>query len=144
MENKMTIFAKRVKLLMKEKNLTQKKLSELSGVSEPSLCRYLNDKESRFDVVMNTAKALGVSTNYLLGKEEHIEIIFDSIKDIQGIYDVSYISNVMDRSNRYVLTIKIRMELDSLPLYDESIVNKLWKEKFSPYIESKAIFDYEV
>lgn len=78
--------------------------------------------------------------NHLL---EDIENIFSPIKEIKGIYEISYISNVVDRPNRYDLIIKIKMDLDSLPLYDESPAHKLWKEKYSQYIESKAIFDYE-
>lgn len=68
----MSIFEERVKKLMKKSKLSQKDLSNLSGVSEPSLCRYLKGQKPRMDVVNNIAKALGVSSEYLLGGENNI------------------------------------------------------------------------
>lgn len=70
----MSEFNNRVKTLMVKKGLSQKELSKLSGVSEPSLCRYLRgDIEPRLDVVQNVARALGVSGTYLLGlSDEYI------------------------------------------------------------------------
>lgn len=69
----MSIFSVRVKQIMSEKKLTQKKVSELSGVSEASLCRYLGGAEPRMDIVANVASALGVTVNYLLGETECFE-----------------------------------------------------------------------
>lgn len=67
----MTIFALRTKSLMEEKKISQKDLSALSRVSEASLCRYLKGENMpRMDVIINVAKALGVSQNYLLGGED--------------------------------------------------------------------------
>lgn len=70
----MSEFNNRVKTLMVKKGLSQKELSKLSEVSEPSLCRYLRgDIEPRLDVVQNVARALGVSGTYLLGlSDEYI------------------------------------------------------------------------
>ena len=70
----MTMFAKRTKELMNQKELSQKDLSKMSGVSEPSLSRYLRGEiVPRMDVVVNVAKALGVSQNYLLGGDDNIK-----------------------------------------------------------------------
>lgn len=64
----MSNFNIRVKELMRKKHLSQKELSHMSGVSEPSLCRYIRgDIEPRIDVVQNIARVLGVSETYLLG-----------------------------------------------------------------------------
>lgn len=63
----MSIFSERVKELMSKMKITQRDLSKLSGVSEPSLCRYLKGQMPRQDVINNIAKALGVSSEYLLG-----------------------------------------------------------------------------
>lgn len=72
----MSNFCERVRLLMRDKNLSQAELSRLSGVSEPSLCRYLRgDIEPRIDIVQNIARALGVSEAYLLGyTSEHVQL----------------------------------------------------------------------
>lgn len=68
----MSIFSDRVKGIMNEKKMSQKELSSLSRVSEPSLCRYLKGQMPRMDVVNNVAKALGVSSDYLLGGERNV------------------------------------------------------------------------
>ena len=50
--------------------MTQKQLSELSGISEASLSRYLNGSlEPRFDVVIKIANVFDITPNELLGKE---------------------------------------------------------------------------
>ncbi|MCQ2554696.1 MAG: helix-turn-helix domain-containing protein [Clostridia bacterium] len=64
----MSVFAERTKKLMVENKINQKELSKLSGVSEPSLCRYLQGNiMPRMDVIINVANALGVSQDYLIG-----------------------------------------------------------------------------
>ena len=56
----MSEFGNRVKEIMKEKNLSQKEVSELSGVSEASLCRYLPDMTGPgIDTAQNVARAIG-------------------------------------------------------------------------------------
>ncbi len=66
----MTEFANRTKRLMAEKNINQKELSKMSGISESTICRYLKGKKTpRLDIVINVSKALGVNENYLLGGE---------------------------------------------------------------------------
>ena len=35
------------------------------------------------------------------------------------------------------------MKKETLPVYDESQIHKLWKSNYSIYIDKKAIFDYE-
>lgn len=53
----MTTFIERVQELMKRDNVSQKQLSELSHISEPSISRYLSGKtEPRMDIVVNIAK----------------------------------------------------------------------------------------
>ena len=64
----MKVFRERVIRILQEKKLSQAELSSLSGVTTPSLCRYLRgDIEPRIDIVRNIARALGVSEAYLLG-----------------------------------------------------------------------------
>ncbi len=60
----------KVRFLMDEKNISQKKLSELSGITESSVCRYLKgDRTPRIDIVVNFAKALDVEVDYLLDEK---------------------------------------------------------------------------
>ena len=73
---KMKEFSERVKKILQEKKLSQAELSTLSGVTAPSLCRYLRgDIEPRIDIVRNIAQALGVSETYLLGLDEDCSIV---------------------------------------------------------------------
>ena len=72
-----------------------------------------------------------------------ISELFNNAKKIQGINDVIIKTNCIDRENRYHLLIQIDMDKEILPVYDESLFHKKWKEDYSKYIEKKAIFDYE-
>jgi predicted transcriptional regulator len=57
--------------LMKKRNLTQKDLARLSGITESSVSRYLrSNQRPRLDIVVNFAKALNVETTYLLDEED--------------------------------------------------------------------------
>ena len=60
-------WSQKVKELMKVKGINQKELSQLSGITEASVSRYLNgDRTPRMDIIINFARALGVSVEYLL------------------------------------------------------------------------------
>jgi len=64
-------FQIRVKKLMNEKNISQRELANLSGISESSISRYLSgDLKPRMDILSNISKVFGVSSSYLLGEEE--------------------------------------------------------------------------
>lgn len=68
-------FIERVQKLMERDDMSQKQLSKLSHISEPSISRYLSGKiEPRMDIVVNIAKVFGVSSSYLLGEMDSLEI----------------------------------------------------------------------
>lgn len=69
--------------------------------------------------------------------------LFTHTKELPGVYDVQLHRNCIDRANRYDIMIMIRMERDSLPLYDACVWHKQWKEQYGAMLESKAIFDSE-
>lgn len=72
-----------------------------------------------------------------------IKNLFDGLKEIEGINDINIKTNCINKENRYHLLIQIDMNKEVLPMYDESAVHKKWKQDYSEYIESKAIFDFE-
>lgn len=72
-----------------------------------------------------------------------IKRIFEQTKVIDGVSNVEYIENVVDKPNRSDLVIRITMDKNSLEQYNNCDAHKEWKEKYSKYIESKAIFDSE-
>lgn len=80
-------------------------------------------------------------------KEEllsEIKGVFSPLLEMEGIYAVEVIPNIIDRPNRYDVVIRIDMNKDSLPAYDESKPHKVWKQDYAKYLDKKAIFDYEV
>ena len=73
----------------------------------------------------------------------NIKEIFDTIV-VPGVNFVEYITNCIDRENRYDLLIRIDMDKEALSKYDECENHHRWKEEYKDHIEKKAIFDYEI
>ena len=70
-EDKGMTWQEKIKQLMDSRGINQKQLSQLSGITESSVSRYLrSERRPRMDVVVNFAKALGVKTDYLLDDGE--------------------------------------------------------------------------
>lgn len=66
--------------LMKRNGVSQKQLSEKSGIAESSLSRYLHSEQRpRMDIVINIAKALEIETQYLLDEGETSESAYNYI-----------------------------------------------------------------
>lgn len=56
-----------VKQAMQQKGINQKQLSELSGITESSVCRYLKgDRKPRIDILTNFARVLELPLTDLL------------------------------------------------------------------------------
>ncbi len=74
-------WQEKVKKLMDERCVSQKQLSQLSGITESSVSRYLrSERRPRMDVVVNFARALGVTTDYLLDDGENtVETAYEAI-----------------------------------------------------------------
>ena len=59
-------WQEKVKQLMQDQNINQKQLSQR---------RYLkNERTARIDIIVNFAKALNVSTEYLLNEDDETEL----------------------------------------------------------------------
>ena len=64
-------FNERLALLLLQRKMTQKKLAELSGVTEAAMSHYLKgDRTPRASVLARIAEALGTTTDYLMGGDE--------------------------------------------------------------------------
>lgn len=73
-------WKEKVTELMNQRKITQKQLSQLSGITESSISRYLHSEQRpRMDIVVNIAKALHVETEYLLEEDEKGESAYSSI-----------------------------------------------------------------
>lgn len=63
----MTEMGKRIAKLLIDKNMTQRKLAELTGVTEGAMSKYIKGgREPRLMTLCRMAKILGVSMEYLL------------------------------------------------------------------------------
>ncbi len=67
----------RVKALMKEQGMTQRELARRSGLTEASVCKYLSGARTpQAEAVVLLAKALGTTSDYLLGIKRDEESIY--------------------------------------------------------------------
>ena len=74
-------WSEKVKDLMNQQGLNQKQLSKKSGITEPSVCRYLKgERKPRLDIIVNFAKALNVDVEYLLDEDVPVLTPYQSIE----------------------------------------------------------------
>ena len=79
-------------------------------------------------------------------KKEMISKVHEAFKEvtsIDGVDGVKIIESCSNKANRSDIIIKIDCSGLGLINYDASDLHKAWKENFSEYIASKAIFDFE-
>lgn len=86
-ELNMTLFSKRLKEARTDKNMTQKELSEKSGVSTVMISAYERSntnsgKNPALNNIYAIATALGVSIDWLCGLTENTEFNNDETKEI--------------------------------------------------------------
>ena len=74
---------------------------------------------------------------------KRIQELFSGSGDIPGIRNAALYPSAVDRPNRYDLMIQLDMDRQALEAWDESALHRRWKEEFSPFLQSKAIFDWE-
>ena len=107
------LVGQRIRKLRKEKNLSQQDLGYELGVTKVSVCGYENGTRTpSLDVLVNISEVLGVSLDYLVGREEVVineeneNIVKMSSTDIEIIecmkkYPDLY-NKVIKDPNRYV------------------------------------------
>lgn len=67
--------------LIKERNITQKELAQMIGVTEASMSRYVSgDRVPKSEIIANMATALRTTVDYLLGTEKDEDNEFPKIK----------------------------------------------------------------
>jgi len=96
----MKLFSTRILQARKDMNLTQKRLSELSGVSQATISEYESSKVSTtpgIDNVFKLSKTLGVSIDYLLGMSDSKLI---DISDEEFTYKNEYKYKMIPIENR--------------------------------------------
>lgn len=103
----MDTLGKRITFLLNQKNLNQKELAKLTGISEVSIGRYINGKrEPSASLLFEIASALDTTTDYLLGLSDN--------------------SKAMPHSNQYdEETIVLARKLGSLNQGQISLINQM-------------------
>lgn len=89
----MVEFGDRLKILRKQKNLTQKQLADLVGVKNSIISFYeVGDRLPSLEIVKKLAAVLHVSTDYLLGFEKNNSV------DVSGLdeNDIKLVRSLID------------------------------------------------
>lgn len=87
----MNIFGKRIRILRKKYELTQKKLAEQLGIGQTTIANYENG--SRFpnpDILKNFADFFNVSIDYLVGRTGNSQIADSSTVNFNTEDDIDY------------------------------------------------------
>lgn len=68
----MDIFIERLQKIINKKDITQRELAKLTGVTEVTISRYLSgERKPRIEIISKIAEVLNVSIDYLLGNSDN-------------------------------------------------------------------------
>ncbi|MBQ6481606.1 MAG: helix-turn-helix transcriptional regulator [Anaerolineaceae bacterium] len=88
------VFGKSIRLLRKEKEISQDKLGEIIGVSQPTIASWENNvKEASCPYIYKIAKTFGVTTDFLFGStQKYPDKLFQdtglTVEAIQTLTDI--------------------------------------------------------
>ena len=72
-----------IRELLEQKNISQKDIAASAGVTEAAMSHYIKgDRVPRGANLLNIAKALGTTTNVLLGETETDDISYEEINTL--------------------------------------------------------------
>lgn len=81
-------LGKRIQAARRNKRMTQKQLAESMGVVTGTIQQYeLDKRQPRIDQIKKIAAALGVSVPYLIGYEEELQKITETVEQVQRQYN---------------------------------------------------------
>ena len=116
----MSDFVKRLNQLMEDKNISQNKLAEMTGITQSSISDWANGKyKPRQDKVYLLSEALKVSPAYLLGytdnknldqhistaENENLNMLFNKLNDEGKDKVLNYTQDLVD-SGKYSIKVK--------------------------------------
>lgn len=100
----MSDFVKRLNQLMTEKNISQNKLAEMTGITQSSISDWANGKyKPRQDKVYLLSEALKVSPAYLLGYADNKNLDQNTTKNDNSKIDSLY-NQLNDEGKEKVIT----------------------------------------
>ena len=128
----MIMFAERIKMLRKEKGITQVELAEAMGLSKGTIAMWeVGKREATFDTLCKLAEFFGKSIDYILGRsddnsdEAYNEEVIDRILDVQPEEDV-------------IKCINDYLRLDN---YGQKAVQQLVKNEYFSCVEMDTLRD---
>lgn len=72
-----------IKEMLEQKGISQKELASSAGVTEAAMSHYIKgDRVPRGANLLNIAKALGITTNVLLGESEEDDVSYEQINTL--------------------------------------------------------------
>ena len=96
-------WSEKIEKLMKQRNWSQKDLAKNSGITEASVSRYINgERKPRVDIVINFAKAFGVSTDYLLYDDDEADKKRSAFENISAAIARNGENLTADEQNRLI------------------------------------------
>lgn len=120
-------FAKRLKKVLDEKNMTQAELSALSGIGKPSISQYLSGKnEPKPDNIKKLAEALQVNESFLDGSEEFMD---DESKEFDKNLPIEEAAKIMGKSKQFV---RVGLQRGILPFGSAVKLSSRWTYYISP------------
>lgn len=127
-------FAKNLKKAMEERNMSQTKLSSLTGIGKSSISQYLSGKnEPNQKRIKQIAEALDCSVAFLNGIEE----CSDSIESLNGLKNipVSLAAQKLGKSEQFV---RVALQKGVVP-FGFAVKSS---SKFSYHISPKLLNEY--
>lgn len=139
-------FGENLKKIRSEKQLSQKELAMLIGVSRQAIAAYETDsREPKFSLLIQIADAFNVSTDYLLGRTKFsgrmgFEFVSKNIRKIMGNFSVDAFAKVVGEKTGILIPphkIKALIEGSLLP---DNITLKI----FAMYAEVETEYFYRM
>ena len=127
-----TVFSNRITSLRKERGLSQKEVAMSLGVSQALLSHYEKGvRECGLDFVLKCAEYFGVTTDYLLGKDDSKYGIYKtySAEDNESVYSIK-----TDKIDMRTILMCINLFAERFSTMDQRLGDKLlWGAAIAEY-----------
>lgn len=127
-------FSLKINDLLFEKGISQEEFSNMTKIGQTSISKYRNGtalpKQENIDII---AKALGVSSEYLVGKSETKDYSYKQLNKLFGFNDDT-INNLSSCFNKEYLNNIFNGDVDSINYFLERLKN---------YVDAKSEYEKE-
>lgn len=153
-------FSLKLNDLLFEKRISQEDFAEMTNIGETSISKYRNGtalpKQENIDAI---AKALGVSSEYLVGKSETKDYSYkqlnklfgfndDTINNLSSCFNKEYLNNIFngdrDSINYFIERLKNYVDIKNKYKKETKTLDKIWyKNKIDEagYYLKKSLID---